>query len=301
MRHHSPFSSLHSSSSVLPVSAATTTNSAATSSNFVPSGGAPGQGGSSSDIGDIRLIATYSYEAKQSRNIDFIIKPTILHGSKEIPLPPQKSTSPTIIQQKFYNTRGYQLNTNFLEYVYTFTWVNLMQPLKEIKNGLFTSQLSNFEEGTQADEPPPPPPKPQNHQNYNHDEASEEFFEEITRTDFSGHFGDVTLKFVIQAYIPSVPVSVTSSRCNSSFLDAIISPNLLEKLVASPTGGKSKDHHHHHHRHHHLSSRQGNPPYLRYANSMIYDDRFTDVILVVGAAADEIPAHRIILASKSIS
>lgn len=280
VRHHSPFS-IHSSSA-----SPSTVSSSATSSGYAVV----------NDVGDIRIVATYAYEAKQPRNSDFVIRPTIIHGSKEIILPPQKSSSPTIIQQKFYNTRGYQLNTNFLEYVYTFTWTNLLIHFNEIKNELFKTKLSHFDnlkdntnrfQSGENDESSSEP---------FFDEASEEFFEEITKTDVPGLFGDVTLKFIIQAYFPDEPMSVTSSRCNSSLLDIVVTPNLYDKLVSSgrTTGHYSKD----------RTRGGGNvrnsgnfiPPYLRYANSMIYDDRFMDVILVAGE--DEIPAHRIILASE---
>jgi len=126
----------------------------------------------------------------------------------------------------------------------------------------------------------------------NHHEASEELFEEFTTTDFSGHFGDVTMKFVISAYFPGDPVSVSSSRCNASVLE-LVGPTLLEKLSPPSSAAVAGQNFHKDN----MQRLHGTPPYLRYTNSMLHDDRFADVILVVGQ--DEVPAHRIVLATSS--
>lgn len=257
-----------------------------------------GYSDSGSEVGDVRIVVTYAYEAKQPRNIDFILTPTIIHGGREIALPPKKSTSPTIIQQKFYNTRGYQLNSNFLEYVYTFTWSNIIEHLDNIKRSLYNLEVDKANPGSETRHLP----QKQQPTNYaksgsgNIDIVSEELFEEITKTDVFGHFGDITIKFAISAFVPEDPISTTSSRCNASLID-FLSNNLLEKLTSSkrsskthPDGGSSR-----------LDLKQqtflgqGIPPYMRYMYSMLHDDRFADVLLVVGDV--EIPAHRIILAS----
>ncbi|ODM96617.1 Speckle-type POZ protein B [Orchesella cincta] len=243
----------------------------------------PSTSPSNADTGDVRIMATYSYEAKLPRKIDFLIHLTLIHGHKEIVLPPQRSTSPIIVQQRYYNTRGYQLNSNFFEYVYTFTWKDVIHPLDSLKTNSYHSKY-HIGQQHQATE---------SHNPHRHDEdASEEFFEEFTRSDFSGHFGDVTMKFVISAYFPGDPVSISSSRCNASLLE-LVSPNLMEKLASSSSSGASGQNFHKDN----TQKFQGAPPYLRYTNSMLHDDRFADVILVVGQ--DEVPAHRIILATSS--
>ncbi|CAL8072258.1 unnamed protein product [Orchesella dallaii] len=247
----------------------------------------PSTAPSNVDNGDVRVIVTYSYEAKQPRKIDFLIHLTLIHGNKEVVLPPQRSTSPIIVQQRYYNTRGYQLNSNFFEYVYTFTWKDVVHPLDSFKSNAYHNKhhVGHQQQVTE----------PQNnyHHAHHHDhhEASEELFEEFTRTDFSGHFGDVTMKFVISAYFPGDPVSVTSSRCNASMLE-LVSPNLLEKLSSSVAAASGQNFHKDN-----TQRLHGTPPYLRYTNSMLHDDRFADVILVVGQ--DEVPAHRIVLATSS--
>jgi hypothetical protein len=211
---------------------------------------------------EITVSSTYSYEAKQPKKLHFYIKFSLLYNdNKEIVLPVQKSTNPIVMQQRLYNRRGY---TSFFEYVHTFSWTNLGSAIESL------STRKSYKNDSQ---------------NYQHDNDDDEIFiaSEERLILKNKEIEDVTLKFGIIAYFPTDPVYTGSENCHHHLLQESLSSSSSSQITEGLVRDSWKN------------SLPIIPPYLKHANSMLHDDKYSDVILRVGDLV--FSAHRIILAS----
>jgi hypothetical protein len=139
---------------------------------------------------ELRISATYSYEAREQRKINFGILLTVTHSDKELVLPISKSTKPVVIQpqpRSKHSTRGLTLP---LEYVYNFSWADILPDLERMANSSGSGQDESLSASVDGDQ----------------DQGQ-----------------DLSLVFFITAYLP-YPTTITSSpeSCNETELKEYI-------------------------------------------------------------------------------
>lgn len=215
------------------------------------------------------MSSTYSYEAKQPKKLHFYVKLSLIHNKKEIVLPIQKSTNAMVMQQRLYNRRGY---SSYLEYVHTFTWPSLGSTIESILKLSTSSRL------------------PDSSRQNGELEEDESFIGEDGRLTFKKESEDVTLRFKIIAYFPTDPVFTGSENCQHLLKTTFSEES--EGLVRDGESSSPKTH---------AVWKYGIPPYVKHANSMLHDVKYSDVILKVkvGDGDQLFTAHRIILSSNA--
>ncbi|CAG7819830.1 unnamed protein product, partial [Allacma fusca] len=169
----------------------------------------------------MKISAGYSYEATTQKQMNFGIYLTVIHDNRELVLPLQTSSEPTISQQRTYVTARANAPPIFT-FTHSFVWPDVHEEF----NNMVTARIGEGKD-------------------------------------------DLSLRFLIMAYYPNDPQFSNNENCNEELLSEI----------SSKSFGNVR------------------PPFIRHTNSMLNDDKYTDMYLRVGN--EDFPAHRIILATTS--